>query len=125
MKASSIMAKNDSTQAAHIKWMQENTLPRDGVLFFVSRVKEVCDGVGAVLALNYEHEGERLAEDKTHAVGPLHMESLMTLARASLDLLERDAASMKRWADTHHSNAGIIDAYHDAKRNLEHRGLTA
>jgi len=65
----------------------KHDLPHDGVVNFVSRGKNVCDGVGAILSLAYEHEGERLEDDPDAetTLSMLRMESLMTLARASVD----------------------------------------
>lgn len=114
------MADSDS------KVMRKNDLPHDGVLHFVSRVKDVSNGVGAILALAYEHEGERLEDGigSETTIGMLQMESLMTLARASVGLLEREASHIEQWAETHHTDEGAIRAYKSAVYSLTHRGLT-
>jgi hypothetical protein len=116
------MANNDSKVAG------KNDLPHDGVMSFVSKVKGICDGVGAVLALNYAHEGERLeANDLAPetTLSMIEMESLMTLARASMGLLENEAVRMQRWAESQHTDGGILEAYRAAKANVEHHDLTA
>ena len=101
-------------------------LPHEAVIGFLSKVKNVCDGVGAVLALNYAHEGERLeANDLAPetALTMIEMESLMSLARASTELLHREAEHMERWAETYHSDAGALRAYEEALNLMKHRGL--
>ncbi len=101
-------------------------LPHDGVINFLSKVKNVCNGLGTVLALNYQNEGERLegndlAPETTLSM--IEMESLMTLARASTELLHLEAERMERWAETHHSDAGALRAYEEALNLMKQRGL--
>lgn len=81
---------------------------------------------GAVLALAYEHEGERLEDGigSDTTIDMLKMESLITLARASVGLLEREASHVKQWAHLQHTDDGALQAYQSALFTLKHRGLT-
>jgi hypothetical protein len=103
----------------------KNDLPHEAVLNFASTVKNVCDGVGAVLALAYAHEGERLQDGlgAETTVSMLEMESLMNLARTSTRMLHNEAERIERWAGVQHSDAGAMEAYECAASVLERRGL--
>ena len=84
----------------------KNDLPHDAVINFLSKVKDVSNGLGVVLALNYAHEGERLEAndlDPKTTLTMIEMEGLMALSRASVALLQGEAEHLERWAETHHS----------------------